>query len=194
MPGGAHVCFQVICYQSNLTGNLINIRSIRNKSVAFADFINSNKSDVIAVNKTWLRPDDTDCFIANVTPPGYICTCVPHSEGRGGAGFFIPDDIGFKVLPQPCVNTFKSISVRLSVGNTQDIIFHTLYRPLNVSKADFIEEFSTTISYWNNQDAGTIPLSLLKIMVTPRLCGTLSRKSCTKPQLSSYPIILVLLI
>ena len=39
---------------SLLTGSLINIRSIRNKYVAFADFINSNKSDVIAVTETWL--------------------------------------------------------------------------------------------------------------------------------------------
>ena len=37
---------------SLLTGSLINIRSIRNKSVALADFINSNKSDIIAVTET----------------------------------------------------------------------------------------------------------------------------------------------
>ena len=37
---------------SLLTGSLINIRSIRNKSVAFVDFINSNKSDVIAITET----------------------------------------------------------------------------------------------------------------------------------------------
>ena len=37
-----------------LTRSLINIRSIRNKSVAFADFINSNKSGIIAVTETWL--------------------------------------------------------------------------------------------------------------------------------------------
>ena len=60
-------------------------------------------------------------------------------------GFFIRDDIDFKVLPQPCVNTFESISIQLSMGNTQDIIFHTLYRPPNVSKADFIGEFSTFV-------------------------------------------------
>ena len=47
-----------------LTGSLINIRSIRNKSVALADFINSTKSDIIVVTETWLRPDDTDSFIA----------------------------------------------------------------------------------------------------------------------------------
>ena len=60
-------------------------------------------------------------------------------------GFFIRDNIDFKVLPQPCVNTFESISIHLSMGNTQDIIFHTLYRPPNVSKADFIGEFSTFV-------------------------------------------------
>ena len=131
---------------SLLTGSLINIRSIRNKSVALAEFINSNKSDIIAVTETWLRPDDTDSFIASVTPPGYKCTHVPRQQGRGGGvGFFIRDDIDFKVLPQPCFNTFKSISVHLSTANAQDIVFHTVYRPPNVSKANFIEDFSSFV-------------------------------------------------
>ena len=131
---------------SLLTGSLINIRSIRNKSVALADFINSNKSDIIAVTETWLQPDDTDSFIASVTPPGYKCTHFPHPEGRGGGvRFFICDDIDFKVRPQPCFNTFDSISVHLSMGNAQDIVFHTVYSPPNVSKANFIEDFSSFI-------------------------------------------------
>ena len=65
----------------------------------------------------------------------------------GGVGFFIRDDIDFKVLPQPCFNTFESISVHLSTGNAQDIVFHTVYRPPppNVSKANFIENFSSFV-------------------------------------------------
>ena len=68
---------------SLLTGSLINIRSIRNKSVALAEFINSNKSDIIAVTETWLGPDDTDSFIASVTPPGYKCisSTIVHLPG-----------------------------------------------------------------------------------------------------------------
>ena len=31
------------------------------------------------------------------------------------------------------------------------------------------------IFYWNSQDTGTILQLLLKVMVTPRLCGTLSK-------------------
>ena len=121
-----------------LTGSLINIRSIRNKSLALADFINSNKSDIIAVTETWLRPDDTDTLIGSVTPLGYKCTHVPCPEGRGGGvGFFIRDDIDFKVLPKPCFNTFESISVHLFTGNAQDIVFHTVYSPPQCFQSQF---------------------------------------------------------
>ena len=121
-----------------LTGSLINMRSIKNKSVAFVDFINSNKSDVIAVTETWLRSDDTNSLIASVTLPGYKNTHVPHSEGRGGdIGFFIRDDIDFKVLPQPCFKTFESISVHLSIGNAKNSIFHTVYRPPKFFQSQF---------------------------------------------------------
>ena len=75
---------------SLLIGSLIIIRAIRNKSVPFADFINSNKSDVIVVTETWLRPDDTGSFIVDVKLLGYKYFHVPRSEGRGGGvGFFI---------------------------------------------------------------------------------------------------------
>ena len=84
---------------SLLIGSLINIGSKRSKFVSYADFTNSNKSDVIAVTETWLRSDDTDSFISSVTPTGYKYTHVPCSEGRGsGVGFFIHDDnIDFRI-------------------------------------------------------------------------------------------------
>ena len=132
--------FATIHFESgfHLCLNWVNYARVRNKSVALADFINSNKSDIIAVTETWLRPDDTDSFIASVTPPGYKCTHVPCPEGRGGGvRFFIHDDIDFKVLPQPCFNTFESISVHLSTGNAQDIIFHTVYRSPQCFQSQF---------------------------------------------------------
>ena len=71
---------------------------------------------------------------------------VPRPEGSGGGvRFFIRDDIDFKVLPQPRFNTFESISIQLSMGNAQDIIFRTVYRPSNVFKANFIEDFCSFV-------------------------------------------------
>ena len=39
----------------------------------------------------------------------------------------------------------ESISVHQSMRNAQDIVFHTVYRPPNVSKANFIEDFSSFV-------------------------------------------------
>ena len=55
----------------SLTGCLLNIRSIRNKSASFLEFVKANNSDLIAVTKTWLKPEDTESFISSITPPDY---------------------------------------------------------------------------------------------------------------------------
>ena len=95
-----------------LTGNLINIRSIRKKSVAFVNFINSNKSDAIVGTETWFHSDDSDRLIASVTPPGNKCIPVLHSEGRdSGIRFFICHDIDFKVLPHVYNNVSRPLRV-----------------------------------------------------------------------------------
>ena len=52
---------------------------------------------------------------------------------------------GFKVIPQSCFKIFECICVHLSMGNGQDIIFYTVYRHPNVSKANFIEDFSSFV-------------------------------------------------
>ena len=129
---------------SLLTGSLINIISIRNKSGAFADFINSNKSYVIVVTETWLQSDDMDSFIASVTPPGHKCTHVPLTERKDGVRFFIHDNFYFKLLSQPHFKTFESISMHPSVAMPRTF-FHTMYRPPNVSKANFIENSSSFV-------------------------------------------------
>ena len=45
------------------------------------------------------------------------------------------------MLPQPCFKAFESISVHLPMGKCQNIIFHTVYRSPNVSKANFMRIF-----------------------------------------------------
>ena len=61
----------------SLNGWLLNIRSIRNKSASFLEFVKDNNADFIAVTETWLRPEDTESFISSITPPGYKFTHVP---------------------------------------------------------------------------------------------------------------------
>ena len=61
----------------SLNGCFLNIRSIRNKSTSFLEFVKDNNADLIAVTETWLRPEDTEGFISSITPPGYKFTHVP---------------------------------------------------------------------------------------------------------------------
>ena len=67
----------------SLNGCLLNIRSIRNKSASFLEFIKDNNADFIAVTETFLRPEDTESFISTITPPGYKFIHVPRNVKKG---------------------------------------------------------------------------------------------------------------
>ena len=81
----------------SLNGCLLNVRSIRNKSASFLEFVKDNNADLIAVTETWLRPEDTESLISSITPPGYKFTHVPRNVKKGGrVGFFIKEDLSFE--------------------------------------------------------------------------------------------------
>ena len=83
----------------SLNGFLLNIRSIKNKSASFLEFVKDNNADLIAVTETWLRPEDTEGSISSITPPGYKFTHVPRNVKKGvGVGFFIKEDHSFEQI------------------------------------------------------------------------------------------------
>ena len=78
----------------SLNGCLLNVRSIRNKSASFLEFVKEKNADLIAVTETWLGPEDTKSFISSITPPGYRFTLVPQNVKKGGGVvFFIKEDL-----------------------------------------------------------------------------------------------------
>ena len=125
-----------------LNGCLLNIRSIRNKSASFLEFVKDNNADLIAVTETWLRPEDTEGFISSITPPGYKFTHVPRNVKKGGGvGFFIKEDLSFEQVSKNNCQAFESVSIQISTEGAKDVIFHVLYRPPNLSKSQFLDEF-----------------------------------------------------
>ena len=120
----------------SLNGYLL--RSIRNKSASFLEFVKDNNADLIAVTETRLRPEDTESFISSITPPGYKLTHVPRNIKKGGGvGFFIKEEQVSKSNYQ----AFESISIQISTEGAKDVIFHVVYRPPNLSKSQFLDEF-----------------------------------------------------
>ena len=129
-------------FSRSLNGCLLNIRSIRNKSASFLEFVKDNNADLIAVTETWLRPEDTEGFISSITPPGYKFTHVPRDVKKGGrVGFFIKEDLSFEKVSKNNCQTFEGTSIQISTEGAKDVTFHVLYRPPNLSKSQFLGEF-----------------------------------------------------
>ena len=125
-----------------LNGCLLNIRSIRNKSASFLEFVKDNNADLIAVTKTWLRPEDTESFISSITLPGYKFIHVPQNIKKGGGvGFFIKEDLCFEQVSKNNCQTFESTCIQISTEGAKDVIFHVVYRPPNLSKSQFLDKF-----------------------------------------------------
>ena len=126
----------------SLNGCLLNVRSIRNKLASFLEFVKDNNADLIAVTETWLRPEDIENFISSNTPPGYKFTPVPRNIKKGGrVGFFIKEDLSYEQVSKNNYQAFKSISIQISSEGAKDVIFHVVYRPPNLSKSQFLDEF-----------------------------------------------------
>ena len=100
----------------SLNGCLLNVRSIRNKSASFLEFVKNNNADLIAVTETWLRPEDTESFISSITPLGYKCTHVPQNIKKGGGvGFFIKEDLSYEQVSKTIIRLLKVSPFRLAL-------------------------------------------------------------------------------
>ncbi|XP_068675499.1 uncharacterized protein [Montipora foliosa] len=122
---------------------VLNVRSIKNKTMAVKDFVVDQDIDILALTETWLRPGNIDNVeIRTLCPTGYRFLHVPtdHSRG-GGVGLLFKDTLQ---INSHITDTFK-------IFELMDIHFRTLqfirvlliYRPPdNSSTMLFLEEFS----------------------------------------------------
>ena len=60
----------------------------------------------------------------------------------GGVGFFIKEGLSFEQVSKNNCQAFESTSVQISTEGAKDIIFHVLFRPVNLSKSQFLDRFS----------------------------------------------------
>ena len=68
---------------SSLTMCLLNIRSLRNKTADFVDYVCETKVDLFAITETWLCPND-DAIRNESCPVGYVLADHSRTGRRGG--------------------------------------------------------------------------------------------------------------
>lgn len=61
----------------------MNVRSIKNNSAQFVDYVTSCKADLFALTETWLSKYD-DAHRAEITPTGYKLIDLSRNDRRGG--------------------------------------------------------------------------------------------------------------
>ena len=132
---------------------MLNARSIKNKTLEFADLVREHDLDVIGISETWLTPNDS-AVIADFTPCGYSFHHVTQANKRGGGvGLMTRSSIDVKINPKPQIfGSFESLGVELAHSNRLVII----YRPPGSTApfSTFLDEFTSLIdSYLYTQSS-----------------------------------------
>jgi exonuclease III len=125
----------------------LNIASLRSKAPSLSNFLIENNIDIIALNETWLRPTDTESFLADLTPSTFTLINEPRpNRDGGGLAFFHRSGIpltrtNFDV-GKP--KSFEALASSLSAGN-KCFVFLNIYRPPSLSLREFFLEFQTLL-------------------------------------------------
>lgn len=132
---------------------LLNVRSIRNKSVEFKEFVEDHHMDFIALTETWLKPTD-DYIVSEFCPPGFNVKHIPRTTDTYGGGvalvFRNSLDIKLQNLNSSTYTSFEIIEGLLNSGTTSYRI-GCVYRPPPSAKNKltekvFLQEFGNYLS------------------------------------------------
>ena len=92
----------------------MNVRSVKPKTAPFSEYVTSKNMHIVAVTETWLKHDETQSTIADISPSGYSFFHETRADQRtgGGVGILVSDQFKTDIHPLP---SFKTISAR--IGN-----------------------------------------------------------------------------
>ena len=123
----------VIKGHTNLKICCINPRSVKNKTLSFCDYINSNDFDLVAVTETWLGTSIDKACISELLPSGYHFKHVPRSGDRrgGGVALIFRASIDLRIVASSHDNDFSSFEYMDCnvVINDYSLRIAVVYRP-----------------------------------------------------------------
>ena len=134
---------------------LLNVRSIKNKTMAVKDFVVDQDIDILALTETWLRPGNIDDVeIRTLCPTGYRFLHVPRGHSRGGGvGLLFNDTLQINSHITDTVKTFELMDIHFRTLQFIQVLL--IYRPPdNTSSMLFLEEFSLLLEKIMTESTG----------------------------------------
>ena len=123
---------------------LINIRSLRAKSLLLLDYFKSSSLRLIDLTEIWISPEDTDIF-SLFLDIGYTLFISSRTHGRGvGVGVTIHHDLPTPTFTHPTFSYSDCLSFSFSKTNSTFSIY-IIYRPPKSNNTTFFNEFNDLI-------------------------------------------------
>jgi len=118
---------------TSLTLGSFNVRSSIHKASLIHSLIFDNHLDILALNETWVSPDDPACILHDIAPDGFRAIHVPRPASQvghrgGGLAVILPHSLGASTLTLTTVtSTFELQSLTLHLR--RPVILLNIYRP-----------------------------------------------------------------
>lgn len=120
--------------------NLLNARSVVNKTAEIHDHVLDQHCDILAITETWMRPDDP-VTATELTPSGYSFHHVPRVNRQGGGvGVLFKNEIVLSKKSTYEASSFESVICTFQPANGKSLILVVIYRPPSSSFSTFLEE------------------------------------------------------
>ena len=141
------LCGDISLNPGPISFGVVNCRSVRNKGPSISDMMSTDSFSILAMTETHIRPSDNDSFLRSITPAGFTLCHRPRPHGfGGGVGFFVIENIKFKILDSPTYTTFENLVIDIG-SSTSPFMIACVYGPPGSCSDEFLDQFLNFFEY-----------------------------------------------
>ena len=135
------LCGDISLIPGPISFGVVSCRSVRNKGPSISDMMSTDSFRILAMTETHIRPSDNDSFLRSITLAGFTLCHRPRPHGfGGGVGFFVIENIKFKILDSPTYTTFENLVIDIG-SSTSPFMIACVYRPPGSCSDEFLDQF-----------------------------------------------------
>ena len=166
--------------QPSLSLCIMNVRSIKNKSAEFVDYVTSCKADLFALTETWLGKND-DAHRAEITPTGFKLIDLSRNDRHGGGtALLFREKLNVQKIAAKELRSFEYLELIVSSGTFKvrvAVLYRPPYSPAHpVTTSTF---FTDLTDYLETLILSCEPL-LLRVDQIPSFTARLPRINCSQ--------------
>ena len=168
------LCGDISLNPGPISFGVVNCRSVRNKGPSISGIMSTHSLILLAMTETHIRPTDNDSFCHSITPAGFkLCHRLRSHGLGGGVGFFLNENIKFKILDSPTYTSFENIVIGIG-SSTSPFTIACVYRPPGSCSDEFFDQFLNLFEYLSSVSSSFLCAGISVFMLTLLLVTVLN--------------------